>query len=385
MFKKINKCDIVLIFITIIFTVIVYVFQNQNSTNVSLYNSSSLGYAKATVIEVVEDQTQEDEQNPGRYYGVQNLYVEILEGSHQGNKVYIDNYLSSTHNVRLHTGQTFIACVDNPKDANSYISVYNYYRTPYIYGCIGLLIVLVIIVGKSKGVRTIISLGFTFYAIIGLLLPMIFAGYAPILTTIMIIILSIGYTLFMLNGNSVKTWVATIASSIGVILSGICFQIMGNLISVSGFNTDQAEALILISQQTGLKISEILFAGILISCLGAVMDVGMSIASSLYELKRVNPEITKHQIFQSGIHIGKDMIGTMCNTLILAFTGSSMTILVTFLAYQIQYNQLMNSDFIATEIAQGIAGTIGIVLTVPIGALISAYMYTRYWHKELKS
>lgn len=115
------------------------------------------------------------------------------------------------------------------------------------------------------------------------------------------------------------------------------------------------------------------------------MDVGMSIASSLYELKRVNPEITKHQIFQSGIHIGKDMIGTMCNTLILAFTGSSMTILVTFLAYQIQYNQLMNSDFIATEIAQGIAGTIGIVLTVPIGALISAYMYTRYWHKELKS
>lgn len=110
MFKKINKCDIVLIFITIIFTVIVYVFQNQNSINVSLYNSSSLGYAKATVIEVVEDQTQEDEQNPGRYYGVQNLYVEILEGSHQGNKVYIDNYLSSTHNVRLHI-RTNIHCM----------------------------------------------------------------------------------------------------------------------------------------------------------------------------------------------------------------------------------------------------------------------------------
>lgn len=378
MFKKINKCQIFLALMTILFTVFVYIFHSYHYIDVSLYNSSSLSYVKAQVIEVVDDQSQEDEKTSGRYYGVQTLYIEILEGQRQGEKITIDNYLSTTHNVRLHTGETFIACIDNPNDAHSLISVYNYYRTPYIYAFICLLMVLVCLIGKGKGVKTILSLVFTFYAIVALLLPMIFYGYSPVLTTIVIIILIIIYTLFILNGHTVKTWVAVLSTSLGVMMSGLCFQGISYFIHISGFHTDQSEALILISQQTGLNISEILFAGILISCLGAVMDVGMSIASSLYEIKMINPQASMKKIFISGIHIGKDMIGTMCNTLILAFTGSSLTTLLTFLAYHIQYNQLMNSDFIAIELTQGIAGTIGIVLTVPIGSFLSAYIYTHF-------
>ena len=381
MFKKIEKCDLVLVIFTIVFAIGVAIFQNSHPNNISLYNSSSLGYAKAEVIKVVDDQTKEN--SDGRYYGVQSLSARILEGEFKDKEVTIENYLSTTHNIRLHSGQKFIACIDNPENVESLVTVYNYYRTPYIYGFIGVLMALVILIGRSKGVRTIIGLAFTFYAIVGLLLPMIFNGYSPVASTILIIILTIGYTLFMLNGNSVKTWVAILATTAGVVLSGVCFQLMEILIHVSGFNTDQAEALILISQQTGLKINEILFAGILISCLGAVMDVGMSIASSLYEVKTLTPEISAKQLFQSGIHIGKDMIGTMCNTLILAFTGSSMTTLVTFLAYSIQYHQLMSSDFIATEMLQGIAGTIGIVLTVPLGAIASALIYSRYHQKAI--
>lgn len=382
MFKKISKCDIALVLITIVFTLFVYLF-HQQTTNVSLYNFTSLDYVKARVIEVVEEQTKPDSNSKDRYYGVQSLHAEILEGKRKGEKVYIDNYLTTTHNVRVHTGETFIACIDHPDQANSLVTVYNYYRTPYSYGLIALLIVIVILIGNGKGIRTVISLIFTLFAIVSLLLPMIFQGYSPVLSTIMTLILTIGYSLFMLNGYSIKTWVALLSTILGVIMSGLCFQLMSSFIHISGYNVDQAEALILISQQTGLKINEILFSGILISSLGAVMDVGMSMASSLYEVKCLNPDLTSKEIFQSGIHIGRDMIGTMCNTLILAFTGSSMTILITFLAYQIQYHQLMNSDFMAIEISQGIAGTIGIVLTVPIGALLSSYLYTRHWkHKK---
>ena len=378
--KKIEKCDIVLVLITIVFAIGITMFQKNHPNEVSLYNSSTLSYVKAEVIQVVDDQTEMKED--GRYYGVQVLSARILEGDFKNQEVSIDNYLSSTHNVRLYSGQNFIACIDHPDQADSLITVYNYDRIPYIYAFIGVLIALVILIGRSKGARTVISLAFTFYAIVSLLLPMIFHGYSPATSTIFVIVLTIGYTLFMLNGNSLKTWVATFATTIGVILSGVCFELIQNLIHISGYNTDQAEALILISQQTGLQINEILFAGILISCLGAVMDVGMSISSSLFEIKTLNPKITARQIFQSGISIGKDMIGTMCNTLILAFTGSSMTTLVTFLAYSIQYQQLMNSDFIATEMIQGIAGTIGIVLTVPVGALLSAWIYTRFYQRK---
>ena len=350
MLKKIHKCDLILLIITFIFTLGVYFFHSQVYSPVAIQNSSSLSYSKAKVLRVIDDQSKKDETT-NRYYGVQSLYVEILDGSYKNKKVYIDNYLSTTHNVRLKNGETFIACIDNPESDNTLITAYNYYRTPYIYG------------------------------FVGLLLPMIFSGFSPIISTIFIVILTTGYSLFMLNGASIKTWVAVIATSLGVIISGLSFLVLSQLIHISGFNTDQAEALIIISQQTGLKINEVLFSGILISGLGAVMDVGMSIASSLYEVKALNPQITKSQLFKSGINIGKDMIGTMCNTLILAFTGSSMTILLAFFAYQIQYPQLMNSDFIAIEIAQGITGTLGIILTVPIGALLCSLLY----HKHLKA
>ena len=376
MIRKINKCDWIIILITMIFIIGVHVFHRGHNQEVFLYDTSAQSYAKAKVLQVVDDQTQEDKAVPGRYYGVQSLYAEILEGEFRGEKINIDNYLSTSHNVRLSTGDYFIACIDNPNEASRLVTVYNYYRTPYIYGFAILLIVLVVLIGKVKGIRTVISLIFTLYAIVALLLPMIFYGYSPVLSTIFLMVLVIGYSLFLLNGNSRKTWVAVLSTSLGVILSGVCFLAMSALVHLSGYNTEQSESLILISQQTNLNISEILFAGILISCLGAVMDVGMSMASSLYEVKEVNPQMNKKELFRSGLNIGKDMIGTMCNTLILAFTGSSLTMLVIFLSYNIRYHQLMNSDYMAIEIAQGLSGTIGIVLTVPVAALLGSFIYT---------
>jgi len=381
--KKFNFCDLILAAVTILCALGALWYHDQYPVNVSLYNTSSLSYAKAKVMEVIEEEAKEDANVKGRYYGIQTLSAEILGGSYQGKEVIIDNYLSATHNIRLGTGDLFIACIDQPESANSLITVYNYYRTPYIYFFCGLLIAFVALIGKSKGIRTVISLIFCLYCIITFLLPMIFNGLPPVLLTILLIILMIGYSLFMLNGYSLKTWTAIIATVLGVIFSGLIFYAMSFFIHISGFQTDQAEALILISQQTGLKINEILFSGVLISCLGAVTDVGLSLASALYEVKSANPRCSRQALFKAGINIGKDMIGTMCNTLILAFTGSSLTMLIAFYAYQIQYHQLMNSDYIAVEIAQGLAGTFGVVLTVPLGALAGSLIYTAFWqHSE---
>lgn len=222
MLKKIHKCDLILLIITFIFTLGVYFFHSQVYSPVAIQNSSSLSYSKAKVLRVIDDQSKKDETT-NRYYGVQSLYVEILDGSYKNKKVYIDNYLSTTHNVRLKNGETFIACIDNPESDNTLITAYNYYRTPYIYGFVGLLLIIILMIGKSKGMRTIISLAFTLYAIVGLLLPMIFSGFSPIISTIFIVILTTGYSLFMLNGASIKTWVAVIATSLGVIISGLSF------------------------------------------------------------------------------------------------------------------------------------------------------------------
>ena len=176
----------------------------------------------------------------------------------------------------------------------------------------------------------------------------------------------------LLNGNSKKTYGAIIATVLGVVLSAICFYLMSEVLKINGFSSDEAESLVLINEATNLQIKDILFAGILISSLGAIMDTGMSIVSALFEVYHHQPNLTRKELFNSGIEIGKDMIGTMTNTLILAFTGSAFVSLLVLFSYNVDVQQLMNSNYIAIEFAQGIAGTLGIVLTVPIASLIAS-------------
>lgn len=375
--SKWNLTDVILAVFIIAFSGMVFFYNKNNPIDYTMYNSSALGYAKARVIQVVEDESKQDSVTKNRYYGVQSLNIEILQGKYEGQQMVIDNYLSTTHNVRLATGDSFIACIDRASDdenATMIVSVYSYYRTPYLYLFAGILMAVIVMIGRGKGVRSLIGLGFTLYTVIGFMLPLIFKGYSPVFVCILAVIMTTAVTLFLLNGNSRKTWVATCASGAGVIISGLIFLLLSSLIHISGYNTDQAEALILIFKTTGLKIDEVLFAGILISSVGAVMDVGMSMSSALYEMTQ-HTTISARHLFLSGINIGRDMIGTMCNTLIMAFTGSAITVLLTFYSYGITYEQLMNSDYIAEEIARGLCGTLGIVLTVPICTLLSAVVF----------
>ena len=121
-----------------------------------------------------------------------------------------------------------------------------------------------------------------------------------------------------------------------------------------------------------LQISGLFVSGILIASLGAVMDVAMSISSACWELRTLNPDISRGQLFRSGMNIGRDAMGTMANTLILAFAGSSLNVLLLFQIYDYPMMQLFNADTIAAEAIRGLAGSIGILLCVPLVAALSA-------------
>lgn len=302
--------------------------------------------------------------------------VEILEGKSAGKRVEIDNYLTAAHNVEVAIGLKVIISADEPDGIDSYYTVYNFDRGlgMIIFTCVLLLVIIAI--GRGKGVKAILGLAYTLYLVIFLLLPTVFSGYSPVLMSIICVALSTIVTLMLLNGASKKTYSAIVATVLGVVLSAGGFYLMSLVLKVNGFSVDEAESLVLINQATGLSIKDILFAGILISSLGAIMDVGMSIVSALSELFHHQPNLNQKQIFDSGIEIGKDMIGTMTNTLILAFTGSAFVSLLVLFSYNVDIKQLLSSNYIAIEFAQGIAGTLGIVLTVPIASFISAWALT---------
>ena len=135
------------------------------------------------------------------------------------------------------------------------------------------------------------------------------------------------------------------------------------------------ETLVYLGQNTQIKIGGLLFAGILIASLGAVMDVAMSVSSAIAEIHDKSKKLGMKELFISGMHVGKDMMGTMSNTLILAFAGGSISVLVLDYAYNLPLRQIINSYSIGIEIMQGIAGSIGVILTVPTTAFMAALLY----------
>ena len=373
-FNELKENRVVIIIMLI--TIIAAGFFNQYlAKDYSRVNNDSTDFVSGKIVEITSSNLEYD-QDLKINLGKQVVVVEILEGKSTGKRVEIDNYLTAAHNVEVAIGSKVIISADEPDGIDSYYTVYNFDRGlgMIIFTCVLLLVIIAI--GRGKGVKAILGLAYTLNLVIFLLLPTVFSGYSPVLMSIICVALSTIVTLMLLNGASKKTYSAIVATVLGVVLSAGGFYLMSLVLKVNGFSVDEAESLVLINQATGLSIKDILFAGILISSLGAIMDVGMSIVSALSELFHHQPNLTQKQIFDSGIEIGKDMIGTMTNTLILAFTGSAFVSLLVLFSYNVDIKQLLSSNYIAIEFAQGIAGTLGIVLTVPIASFISAWALT---------
>lgn len=373
-FNELKENRVVIIIMLI--TIIAAGFFNQYlAKDYSRVNNDSTDFVSGKIVEITSSNLEYD-QDLKINLGKQVVVVEILEGKSTGKRVEIDNYLTAAHTVEVAIGSKVIISADEPDGIDSYYTVYNFDRGlgMIIFTCVLLLVIIAI--GRGKGVKAILGLAYTLYLVIFLLLPTVFSGYSPVLMSIICVALSTIVTLMLLNGASKKTYSAIVATVLGVVLSAGGFYLMSLVLKVNGFSVDEAESLVLINQATGLSIKDILFAGILISSLGAIMDVGMSIVSALSELFHHQPNLTQKQIFDSGIEIGKDMIGTMTNTLILAFTGSAFVSLLVLFSYNVDIKQLLSSNYIAIEFAQGIAGTLGIVLTVPIASFISAWALT---------
>ena len=228
-------------------------------------------------------------------------------------------------------------------------------------------------VGGEKGVKSLIGLVFSLFTIMAFLLPAIYHGASPIamgcVTALVITVLN----MVLLNGPSRKTAAAIVSTMSGVLAAVVLYLVFSSVMRLSGYNLDQAEELLAVHSATGLNVGEIMFVGVVISALGAVMDMCMSVATSLFEMARLHAGMDERQVVRSGLTIGRDMIGTMCMTLILAFAGTAIASLLVMVAFGAQLDTLLASDFVATELLQSLIGGMAVVLSVPITAVVSAH------------
>lgn len=329
-------------------------------------------FEKAVVTEITKDNLYKD----GSRAGNQEVILRINSGELKGQEVEATSPDGMLFGATCEVGMKVIAIV-SISDGNNLVTVYSQDRSMAIYGFAAFFVLCVCLVGGWKGFKSILSLAFTGVTILFILFPLMYRGYSPILMSVIICTIATIFSMMMIGGLSTKTAAATIGTVFGVIASAVAAMVFGHFAGISGYNVSDIENLIYVRQITSIKVGELLFSGIIISALGAVTDVGVSVASTIQEIHQTDPNLGKRKLFLSGIHVGRDMMGTMVDTLILAYVGTALSTLVTNYAYDLSYNQLINSNNIGIEIMQSLAGSLGIVLAVPITAFVAVELIYR--------
>ncbi len=350
-----------------------------------LLSEDGMEYVKGTVTEIIKGNTGNGSSSAAGMAGSQDVKVKITSGSYKGKIVEANNLNGYLYGANCQVGTRVILQV-SAYEGNLTANVYNYDREYGLYALIGLFLIVLCLIGGRRGGYSAIALIFTFICIIGLYLPLLYKGASPFPVTVLTVCLITIVSLLLIGGYTRKTVCAAAGTIMGVAVSGCIAMVFGKITHISGYNTEDIENLVYVAQNCKLQIGDLLYAGILIASLGAVMDVAMSISSTLQEIQDQNPGISKKKLFRSGIHVGKDMMGTMSNTLILAFTGSSLNTMIMIYAYAYPYNQMINMYSLGIEILRGISGTIGIILAVPFVSFIgSLYLKPSQTIKEEES
>ena len=334
---------------------------------------------KAKVLEIEYDDTNEKRnvslEADIRY---QHLKVEILDGNHKG------EILTIRHTIeRIMPGyyifkpgdKLLIRATEESSGTLETVKIQEKVRDTQVYLIVGLFVVLLLIIGGFNGLKTLLSLIIAVAMIFFGYIPLIIRGVNPILASLGISIPVVIITLVIISGRNIKTLVAIIGTSLGVIISGILAFIFGNFAHLTGLADDSSISLAYIPQFRNLDYKGILFGTILIGAIGAIMDVAISIASALYEISTLDKNITGKNMIISGMNIGKDMMGSMSNTLILAYVGTTLHLIILFIVYKIRFIEIINLDSIATEIIRAMAGSIGLIITIPVTVVIGTAIY----------
>ena len=279
-------------------------------------------------------------------------------------------------------GNTIIVYNNPDSEIDAKYMFAEFHRVTVIWVLIGLFCLLLLLFGRGKGVNTLISLVYTIGAIFLVFIPAVLANGNIYLWAIITCVYIIFMTLFIVSGFTRKSFGAIIGCTGGVMVSGILVFFCDIFLHMSGLVSEDSMYLMLLNPDNPVDIKAIIFASIIIGAVGAIMDVSMSLSSALAELKEQAPDLGKAGLIRSGFVIGRDIMGTMSNTLILAYIGSSLSTTLLLVAYNSQTVLLFNTEMIVMELLNAVAGSFGILLTIPLTSVVCGVLYDKKQKSE---
>ncbi len=254
-----------------------------------------------------------------------------------------------------------------------------YVRTDYLIILGFIFILFLIVFGRKKGVNTIVSLVFTCLSIFAVFIPAVLSGHNIYLWSIITCLFIIIMTLLLINNISKKTLCAMIGCIGGVVMTALLTIIMTRIMHLTGLIDEQSYYLQLADTSQDFDLKAMMFGGIIIGAVGAIMDVAVSISASLLEVfeKAKDKDKNVKSLMKSGMTIGHDMMGTMANTLVMAYIGGSLSTTLLLIIYSGSLIELLNREMIIVELLQIMVGSFGLLLTIPLTSLICSFIYCK--------
>ena len=256
----------------------------------------------------------------------------------------------------------------------------DHYRLHLEVLLIGFFVVLLITFSGSTGVRTIISFVFTLICILKVFVPMLLKGYNPIYLALIIGVVISTVTLILVGGFTKKAYSAIFGSIASSLITCVLAIFFGNLFNIHGSILQWSESLIYSGYQN-LNLTLIYQAGIYLfiylSCSGAILDLAIDISAAVEEVVDKKPDISRKEILLSGLNVGRSVVGSQTTTLLLAYMGSFIGVMMVYMAQGTPLMSILNTKFISSEIVQTFVGCIGLVIVSPLTSLICSIIYTK--------
>jgi len=376
---KSNRLQIIVVTLGIVTFLALFAFANIGTENL---NIESLGFTEhntGRIINLLNDNTEIDEAS-GVRFGRMDFEVEMTRGPHTGERFEASYILVNQATVPLDVGDRVSVLInfqivpsmddDSEFDEILTVEIRGPERTEIMVGFILFFLLVLCLIGGKRGVMSVLGLLFSLFSIMFILVPLVLQGYNAILVSIIIITLTTIVNLTLLAGVTPKSISAMLGCLIGILFAAFFAWLVGGFVHINGHNMEDVGTLIHFAPNA--DISGLFISSVLIATIGAVMDTAISIASAVEEIRLASPNISTRKLFEAGMNVGRDIMGTMSDTLILAFAGTALNLVLIINATDTSFNQFINNNFIAVEIIRGVAGSLGIILTAPAVAYIAA-------------
>lgn len=367
---------ILTVLFSVVFIAVGYAYTSAKSTFVE----STATAQKAKIVRITDEKTTELSVADEKYkYIIVYFTARVLSGENKGQSIdaaqVIDEmYLIQMGKVKQGSKVIISKNFDDKVDTEYIFSEFIRTDSLIVLGLVFCLLLLIF--GRMKGANTLLSLAFTCLAVFLVFIPSVLSGLNIYFWSILICIFITVMTLLLVNGANAKSFAAGAGCIGGVIIAGALMKFMDLFLHLTGQTDECSIYLQQLNPNDPIDLKALIFAAIIIGAVGAIMDVAMSMASSLYELHEKAPDASSASLIRSGLSIGRDIMGTMANTLVLAYIGSSLCTVLLLFVYDATFLEIINKELIVVQILQSLVGSFGILFAIPFTTAVSALLYT---------